>query len=123
MKHNFKDIFYYIQGNVRYQLFYSKFVFLLPKYITEQITLRIKSMDKTCYSTGSCILCGCNTTALQMCNKSCEKPCYPRMLNRSEWRDFKSSSLIYIKETKLLWYLEDGEVFNNIKIEEDELEK
>jgi len=123
MKHNLKDILYYFQGNVRYQLFYSKFAFLLSKHIREQIELRIKTMDKTCYNTGSCVLCGCNTTALQMCNKSCDKPCYPRMLNKSEWNDFKTSSLVYIKETRLLWYLEDENTLNYIKIEENELGK
>lgn len=45
-------------------------------------------MDKDCLKNGSCKLCGCKTTALQMANKPCNKPCYPPMLNCSQWKDF-----------------------------------
>lgn len=80
-----KDMFYYIQGNIRYELYYSKFRWLIPKYIREQITYRINSMDIACYEYGSCMLCGCKTTALQMCNKACDKPCYPKMISKRAW--------------------------------------
>lgn len=80
-----KDIFYYAQGNIRYELFYSKFKSLLPKHIEQQITYRINSMDVVCYVEGQCQMCGCKTTALQMCNKPCDKPCYPKMLSKKLW--------------------------------------
>jgi hypothetical protein len=45
-------------------------------------------MDKNCFYNGSCHMCGCETTALQMANKSCKKPCYPAMMNRKEWKTY-----------------------------------
>lgn len=86
-----KDMYYYVQGNLRYKLFYSNFAFLIPTHIYEQICVRINSMDKKCYDDGQCKLCGCNTTALQMANKACDKPCYPPMLNQSIWNKMKES--------------------------------
>lgn len=84
-----KNIFYYLQGSLRYQLFYSKFAFLIPSHIREQIEYRIYNMDIKCYEEGSCKMCGCATTALQMANKACPKPCYPKMMSRKKWKIFK----------------------------------
>lgn len=80
-----KDMYAYIQGNIRYELFYSKWSWLLPEHIKEQIIYRINSMDIDCYNNGSCKMCGCKTTALQMANKACDKPCYPFMLSKKYW--------------------------------------
>lgn len=84
-----KDTFYYIQGNIRYELFYSRFKNLIPKHIREQITYRINSMEMQCYTEGQCNRCGCKTTALQMCNKPCDKPCYPKMMDKVAWQTAK----------------------------------
>lgn len=80
-----KNIYYFIQGNLRYKIFYSNFVNILPEHILEQIEYRLAVMDKDCYELGQCKLCGCSTTALQMANKSCDKPCYPIMKSKKEW--------------------------------------
>lgn len=80
-----KDIFYYIQGNIRYKLFYSIFVGLIRNHILEQIYYRINSMDIKCFADGQCKMCGCKTIALQMCDKACDKPCYPPMMNKWRW--------------------------------------
>lgn len=91
-----KDFFYYIQGNLRSWLFYSEnFKGLIRPHIHEQIQLRICVMDTVCYKTGSCKLCGCKTTALQMANKACEKPCYPPMMNKAQWHTFESFTSIH----------------------------
>jgi hypothetical protein len=87
-KVNLTNVIAYIQGYIRYHLYYSKFKFLIRKHILEQIDFRIKYMDKECYENGSCKLCGCATTALQMANKSCDKPCYPKMMNKILWEGF-----------------------------------
>ena len=90
-KISIRNIYYYIQGNVRYFCYYNKyFTFLIPKHILEQVRFRINNMDNQCYIQGSCKMCGCSTTALQMCNKACDKPCYPKMMNRSEWKKYKT---------------------------------
>lgn len=80
-----KNIFAFIQGNLRYKLYYSHFKFLIRTHIRQQIKLRIKVMDRDCYINGSCKICGCKTTALQMANKSCAGNCYPVMMNKQEW--------------------------------------
>jgi len=102
---NLKNIKAYIQGNIRYQLYYSKFSFLIPKHIREQIQYRINSMDLDCYTTGQCKLCGCNTTALQMSNKECDKPCYPVMQNKSNWKWLKLGGMWFDKKNNIIWNL------------------
>lgn len=85
-----RNAWYWIHGNIRYWLYYhSWFRCLIPRHIMEQISFRISVMDKECYSGGSCKLCGCRTTALQMSNKSCDKPCYPSMMGYRDWERFK----------------------------------
>lgn len=90
------NIFAFVQGYFRYYFFYSKYYWLLPTYIYEQIIWRIYVMDTECFEMGSCKICGCDTTALQMANKACPKPCYPKMMGRKKWKEFKLSKE-YIK--------------------------
>lgn len=87
---NPKDVWYYTQGNIRYKVYYSKLKNILIRgYIREQIDYRIKVMDQECYTMGVCKMCGCTTTALQMCNKKCDGNCYPPMMNKRKWKKFK----------------------------------
>lgn len=109
-RYTLNNILNYIQGNVRYQLYYSKFAFLIPIHIREQIDARINSMDKQCYLEGQCKMCGCSTTALQMCDKACDKPCYPPMLNKQAWGKFKSFK-----------YFPFGEEWWKLEIREDKM--
>lgn len=106
-KLNIKNILAYFQGNLRYRLFYSKFAFLIPRYIREQIQVRINSMDSECYEAGECKLCGCQTTALQMANKACDKPCYPKMLSKKEWSFLQKGSMLYDANIDKYWGLSD----------------
>lgn len=88
------DIIAYCQGMYRYRVYHSKYKWLIRKHIQEQIDWRIKIMNPTCYSQGTCIKCGCMTTALQMANKKCEGVCYPDMItDRSVW--YKISVLYF----------------------------
>jgi len=99
MKSNLKinDIFAYLLGNYRYFIYYNKYLsFLMRKHIREQIEWRIEVMDRDCYDRGSCKLCGCETTALQMANKACDKPCYPIMMNKEQWEHHKK----YLEDKK-----------------------
>lgn len=103
-KISLSNILAYLQGNYRYKLFYSeKFGWLMRKRIREQIEYRINSMDKECYNAGECKLCGCQTTALQMANKACDKPCYPEMIGARDWRILQAfpKALIYTNEWKI----------------------
>lgn len=89
-KRKISDIFAYLQGYYRYHLYYSNFKWLIRNHILEQIQWRISVMDIECFKRGSCKLCGCDTTALQMANKQCGKPCYPKMMNKKDWLLFKN---------------------------------
>ena len=96
-----KNVFAYLQGNIRYFLYYRPSLqFLIPLHIREQIECRINSMNKECYQCGSCIKCGCKTTALQMANKPCEGNCYPKMVNRKTWKFFKETNFIVLIDYK-----------------------
>lgn len=99
------NIYHYIIGNIRYSLYYSSLKNLIPSYIREQIDFRISVMNKECYNTGSCIKCGCKTTALQMASKPCEGDCYPPLLSKSRWDTFKRIGYIYIMSNGILWEL------------------
>ena len=105
-KPTLKNIIAYIQGKLRYKLYYSNFVFLIRPHIREQIQARINSMDQECYNAGECKICGCQTTHLQMADKACDKPCYPRMLNSREWNLMKKG--LYYPENKIWWKYKHG---------------
>ena len=97
------DAWYFIQGHVRETLYYSRFKFFIRRYVKEQIEWRMIVVDKECWNTGQCKLCGCSQPALLMSDKTCHKPCYFPMLNRKEWRVFKEYGL-YIKGGKIYNY-------------------
>jgi hypothetical protein len=105
-KINLENSIAYIQGNIRYKLYYNHWLsWLIPDYIHKQIDIRINSMNRKCYSTGSCILCGCQTTHLQMANKSCEGNCYPKMLSRKQWKVMIVTNILLIENT--LWKIKN----------------
>lgn len=105
-RYTFENIKAYFQGKIRYKLYYSRFKFLIPKYIREQINARINSMDPVCYQQGQCKLCGCQTTALQMANKACDKPCYPSMMSSRNWGLMKKG--LVLPSEKIWWELKDN---------------
>ncbi len=113
----FRKIIAFIQGKIRYKLYYSKYRWLIPNHIVNQIQTRILSMDDVCYREGSCQICGCETTALQMANKACDKPCYPRMMNKFEWRVFKEIG--FGKISGVDWELTNGIFVANGKVENE----
>jgi len=114
------DVWHYTLGNFRYKLWYWKANYnyshkyirwiyrinlhkLIRKHIREQIEYRIRWMDEECYNSGSCKICGCSTIALQMCNKSCDKPCYPPMMNKNKWRNYNKGHAIFDNKLKAHW--------------------
>lgn len=111
---SWNDIISYIQGNLRYKAYYSKnFKWLIRDHIREQIDFRIKVMDKECYDNGSCKLCGCSTTALQMADKACDKPCYPPMMCKTKWDA--------IKELLISTYEKNKDLYNILLMDYSEL--
>lgn len=98
-----KNIFYYFQGNLRYRLYYSKhFKWLVRKHIQEQYLYRVNAMREECFNTGSCVVCGCQTTHLQFANKPCEGNCYIKMLNKKDWENIKKRVILDLKPRQVL---------------------
>lgn len=99
------NVFDYLIGNYRCKIYYNKKLnFLMRTHIREQIMWRILVMDKKCFGQGSCQMCGCITTALQMANKACDKPCYPKMMSKREWDSFSKARMTKIETSKLGGY-------------------
>ena len=102
----YKDILNYLVGNYRYFFFYSWLNSLfLRDHIAEQIAHRIRMMKPECYERGTCVECGCRTTALQMANKACEGACYPSMFSKNEWKLLREGWIAWKDEER--WAIED----------------
>lgn len=126
-KYNLSNIKSYLVGKWRYKLYNSHCCYgLLRTHIEEQIEFRIEHMQDECYNNGSCTLCGCETPALQMSDKACDKPCYPSMMNKKEWKLFNRGSIFwdrklkvfwkfYIKESKLISFKNQKELQNHVE--------
>lgn len=68
-------------------------------------------MNPTCYEQGSCVACGCETTELQMANKSCNNYCYPRMLSKREWKSWQQGHVTIENRSKgYFWIKRKGDV-------------
>jgi hypothetical protein len=46
-------------------------------------------MNQTCLKQGSCVICGCSTPQLQMADAACEGNCYPEMMSKENWDNYK----------------------------------
>lgn len=98
-----KDIWYYVQGNVRSYMYYTNWWVLplhifIPAHILEQMVVRLNTIEgNECYEKGSCKHCGCKVPPLTFCNKSCEGNCYPTMMGAYQWFHFKSYKQMVIK--------------------------
>lgn len=89
------NIISFFEGNFRYILYKNRFRnILIRRFIREQINYRLRVMRVSCYSNGSCEVCGCETPALQMATKGCAGDCYPKLLSKSKWKQFKNHQLI-----------------------------
>lgn len=77
--------------------------FDLPAHIYEQIIWRrtcVMENSPECWSTGNCVVCGCEILGKTMEDRACSisehpdllknyDPCYPKMMNEEEWKKFK----------------------------------
>lgn len=103
MKKKINNVISYLVGNYRYFIYHKpKLRFLIRTHIQEQYKLRVKLMNPECYKQGSCVACGCVTTKLQFANKSCDRGCYPKMLDRTTWDMFKNTIIKY-KDEMGIW--------------------
>jgi len=70
-----------------------------PKHVKEQIIWRrgeviLKSPE--CWKEGHCIQCGCEIVPKTTADMACENEpfCYPEMMDKKEWKDFKKTNSI-----------------------------
>ena len=110
-----KNVIAYIVGNLRHKLYYSRLKFLIRPLILEQFEWRIKAMNKVCYNQGSCVKCGCTTTALQMASKACAGDCYPPFLDSTEWSHFKAG-FTAVDENNDSWFMRRTQVPGNARV-------
>lgn len=103
-----KNIFWYLQGTTRYRIMSSWFKNIFPWYLRDQIEHRVNSMHTICRTQGSCKECGCMTPALAYCDEECLGRCYPRMLNKKEYKNIITGGLFCDIETALIWIIKDG---------------
>lgn len=98
------DPWHYLVGNYRYGIYYGHtwWSFLpMRKHIRSQIDFRIIVMNPKCYEQGTCVACGCNTTALQMASKTCDEECYPKMMTKKKWKTYPIA--LMIRKSKDKW--------------------
>lgn len=87
---NWIDTWYFVQGTVRRILYYNFDKKYLRQHIIEQFEYRLKVMNPKCYEAGQCP-CECTVPDLQMADKSCDENCYPKMMTRNAWMEYKQS--------------------------------
>lgn len=90
-KFNFsvKNIKAFIQANIR--MFIEKYgqeFMTLEEHVKEQIVFRESVANPECKAEGACE-CACSLPDLYYADKTCEKECYPEMMNAKDWADFK----------------------------------
>jgi hypothetical protein len=109
-KYSISNIKAYLVGKLRYRCYDNAWSMFIRKHILEQIDQRLSWMSAACYNNGSCEMCGCETPALQMANKACDKPCYPTMMSRRDWKMFRRGGMYYDRALDGFWLQVDGEL-------------
>lgn len=79
--------------------------FDLEEHIWEQIVWRrvqVKEKSPECWDSGYCIICGCEILGKTMEDRECsnseigEEPCYPEMMDKETWQQYKINNQIKI---------------------------
>jgi predicted nucleic acid-binding Zn ribbon protein len=70
-----------------------------PKHIDEQSIWRlsqVKEKSPECIQHLHCVICGCDIQEKSFENNGCDEGCYPPMMNKEDWENFKKSNQIQI---------------------------
>ena len=86
-----KNVKAYVQGKTRslVERFGGEFI-QLEDHVKEQIIWRHGKADKDCIEKGVCY-CGCEMPDMLYADKTCEKNCYPVMMDKKTWEDYKAN--------------------------------
>lgn len=96
-----KNIKEYVKGNVRYLIDeYGNDFINLEEHIKEQVVYRKSIADKQCVQDGVC-KCNCTIPELFYADKSCNDKCYPEMMNKTMWNNYKTNMELNIKGDEL----------------------
>lgn len=95
-KVDLKHVKSFFQGYAR---MFSDSFGILPLHKKEQVIWR-EQMAKACTDNKACLYCGCETPAKYYSDEACEDPvkqCYPEMMKKTRWNQFKKANNITIK--------------------------
>ena len=89
-----KNIKSYIQGKSRLLVkkYGAEFI-QLEEHIQEQIVWREKLALPECIKNKQCY-CGCDMPDMLYADKTCERNCYPEMMNKETWENYKKQNNI-----------------------------
>src|SRR6185295_3295826 len=78
-------------------------LFPVRKHIREQIIWRRTEVIKkspTCWLAGNCVQCGCEMVGKTTADMECENEpfCYPAMMTKKQWKQYKKLNFIKIFE-------------------------
>lgn len=86
-----KNIGAFVQGKGR--LMFENLGFDLEDHIKEQIVWRESKALPECINNEVC-KCGCDIPDLFYADKACEFGCYPKLMNKEEWEQYKKDENI-----------------------------
>lgn len=79
----------FVQGKTRLLVdrYGGEFI-ALEEHIKEQVLYRESVANKECLQKKVC-KCNCEIPGLFYADKTCEDGCYPEMMNKNDWEEFK----------------------------------
>lgn len=100
----------FIQGHTRKIL--EDFPGVIGDHVYEQVQWRLGIMNEDCIKNKMCP-CTCQVPAKQYENRPCENNCYPPMMNKEEWEEFKTLAKITKETIEYNIYLRKDILFND----------
>ena len=101
LKERVKNVYYFLQGNINYFLYYRD---LLPLHIKEQIHYRVAKIRSECFQANQCLnkSCGCHLVKVLMSNKLCIKESckYTKFKSKRKWEKLLNINKVWTKKIK-----------------------
>lgn len=115
-----KNIYAYIQA--KWRILISKFpgFFKSTDYVQEQILFRQQIANPECLNSGKCF-CNCKMPDMLYADKSCDRNCYPVMMDKETWYLYKQQIIDNNIAIKYPFEMEKLKQisFNEIQYQED----
>jgi hypothetical protein len=99
---NLTNIKAYLQGNLRKLAEeYGPDFIKMKQHIREQVMFRKDIANPDCISNKECTECGCGIPELFYADKQCGGKCYPYMMSKEDWEEYKKKLSNYTIENKI----------------------